>query len=208
VSYETLARELEETVGELRAEAEALQGIPLAKAAERLLPPLRKLREALRAAKRGTDPDTAALREVLESGEARSALDAKTIRALAKRAMGKAVTLKAGDSPEDQRRRLLDAAVKHGSSAEVLTALKAFLANRARPAPEPTDREAVLAELWRLGRLAPEDLDFERQRLADNLPLLQSMASHAYVKMTARSSPRTIVTKLVKFAQRVQENTS
>ncbi len=208
MSYEALANELEQTARELRVEVAALQGIPLAKAAERLLPSLRKLRDALMAAKRGTDPDTAALREALESGEARSALDPKTIRALTKRATGKAVTLKTGDSPEDHRRRLLDAAVKQGSSGEVLTALKALLANRARPAPEPTDREAVLAELWRLGRLAPEDLDFERQRLADNLPLLQSMASHAYVKMTARSSPRTIVTKLVKFAQRVQENTS
>ena len=75
-------------------------------------------------------------------------------------------------------------------------------------AADPADRKAVLNELWRLGGLAGEELEAEKLRLLDNRPLLFAMATHAHIRTTAKSSPKTLVTKLIQFARRVEENTS
>ena len=87
-------------------------------------------------------------------------------------------------------------------------ALAALLAGASRPAPDPGDREKVLAELWRLGALGEGDLEIEKVRLLENEALLRAMAGYAYVKVTPRSAPKSIFTSLLKFARRVQENTA
>jgi hypothetical protein len=208
VSYERLAQQLEDAARRLRSRPEALSGVPLARAGEKLQASLTAFVRALEGALRGTDPDVVELRTLLETPEARASLDAAGIKAVTKRAFGKAVTIKKTDTPEDLRRRVVETAVKQGKAGDALQAVRFWISERGRPSTDHTDREAVLAALWRLGGLAPDALEIEKIRLLENRPLLFAMAAHAYIKTTAKSAPRTVLTKVLKFAQRVEENTS
>jgi hypothetical protein len=208
VSYARLAHELQATAQQVAAHERQLEGVPLARAAERLEAALRQFRSALDDALRGFAPAVVALRDLLESEGARSRLDAKTLKLLAKKASAKALTLKAADTPADQRKRFLDQAVKLGRAEEAALALRAFLAGAARPSPALDDRDKVLAELWRLGALSEADFEIEQPALLEKPDLLRAMAGYAHVKTTTRTSPKTMLTNLVKFARRVQENTS
>lgn len=208
MSYRSLAEQLQRTAETMARNEAALQGAKLATAAEKLESALSKFTVALRDVLRGVDPAAVALRDLLETEGARRILDAKTLKLLAKKASGKALTLKAADSPSDQRRRFLDAMVKLGRVDEATAGFKGLLAGASRPAPDPGDREKVLAELWRLGTLSEADLEIEKARLFENETLLRAMAGYAYVKVTAKSAPKTIFANLVKFARRVQENTA
>jgi hypothetical protein len=208
VSYRRLAEELKEAAAAVLTHADQLEGTKLAAAAEKLEGTLSKFTTLLRDQLRGFDPAAVALRDLLESEVARQLLDSKTLKLLAKKATGKALTLKATDAPQDQRKRFLEAVVKLGKVDEAATAVGALLAGASRPAPDPGDREKVLAELWRLGTLGEADLEVEKARLIENPTLLRAMAGFAYVKVTAKSAPKTIFSNLVKFARRVQENTA
>jgi hypothetical protein len=208
VSYRRLAEELKDAAAAVLAHEEHLEGSKLAAAAEKLEGTLRKFSALLKDQLRGFDPAAVALRDLLESQVARQLLDAKTLKLLAKKATGRALTLRATDAPQDQRKRFLEAAVKLGKVEEGAAAVGALLAGASRPAPDPGDREKVLAELWRLGTLGEADLEIEKARLVDNPTLLRAMAGFAYVKVTAKSAPKTIFSNLVKFARRVQENTA
>lgn len=208
MSYKRLAEDLRQTAAAVLSHEDHLEGPKLAAAAEKLEGTLRKFSELLRDQLRGFDPAAVALRALLESEPARHTLDAKALKLLAKKVTGKALTLKATDASQDQRKRFLDAAVKAGRAEEAATALGALLAGAARPAPDPGDREKVLAELWRLGTLGEAELEIEKARLLENPVLLRAMAGFAYVKLTAKSAPKTIFSNLVKFARRVQENTA
>jgi len=208
VSYRELAYQLRRTAETVTRHEASLQGPKLASAAEKLEGTLSKFAAVLQDSLRGVDPAAIALRDLLETEPARRILDAKTLKVLAKGASGKALTLKASDSAADQRRRFLEAVVKLGKVDEATVALKGLLAGASRPAPDPGDREKVLAELWRLGTLEEADLEVEKARLLGNPSLLRAMAGYAYVKVTAKSAPKTIVANLLKFARRVQENTA
>jgi hypothetical protein len=208
VSYGDLAVRLKqaaETVG--RHEA-SLQGVKLASAAEKLDAALSRFMALVQDSLRGIDPAAIALRDLLASEEARRLLDAKSLKLLAKQASGKPLTLKATDAADDHRRRFLEAMVKLGRVEDGTAKLRALLADASRPAPDPADREKVLADLWRLGTLGETELEVEKARLIANVPLLRAMAGYAYVKVTARSAPKTIFANLVKFARRVAENTA
>ncbi len=208
MSYAHLARELRRIAGELDAHAARLEGARLATAAERLESALARLDALLEDARRGADREVAALRQALASEAGRRHLDARALKLLFKSAVGKALTLKAGEPREADERRFVEGAVKHARAAQALRAVRARLAEAERPAPDPGDREALLQELWRLGRLAPPDLDLETPRLLAAPELLRAMAAHAYVKFTARTPARTLLANLVKFARRVNENTA
>lgn len=208
MSYQNLADDLTRTAERLRAHDADLQGVKLAKAAERLRGSVKRFGATLEALLRGVDPAAIALKSLLDSPDARKRLDARSLRLLSKKATGKPVTLKRTDAPRDQRRRLLEAAVKHGKVREVTQAVRAFLLDARRPAPDLENREAVLEVLWSLGKLSGTDLEIEKLRLIENEALLRSMAGFAYVKTTPRSTPRAILTRLVKFSQRVRENVS
>jgi hypothetical protein len=208
VSYERLADQLEDTARRLRARPEALSGVPLARAAEKVGSSLTTFIKVLDAALKGSDPDVVALREYLETGEARTALDPAGVKALSKQVLGKAVTVKKTDTPEDLRRRLVEAAVKAGCAGSALTAARTYVAGRLRPSADPADRQAVLQELWRLGGLSGDALEVEKARLLEDRDLLFAMASYAHIRTTAKSSPKTVLTKLLQFARRVEENTS
>lgn len=208
MSYRRLAEGLKRVSERVLAHEQHLQGTRLAAAAEKLEAALQKFSALLEDGLRGVDPAALALRDRLERDEARRRLDPKTLKLLAKKATGKALTLKATDAPHEQRQRFLEAAVKLGRVEEAAAALGAFLAQAARPAPDPADRERVLAELWRLGALGEAELEVEKTRLLENPELLRAMAGYAYVKVTARSSPKSILAALLKFARRVQENTA
>jgi hypothetical protein len=208
VSYERLAGQLEEIARRLRSRPEALAGLPLARAAEKVQAALAPFVKAVDAALRGADPDVVALRDWLESAEARVVIDAAGVKAVSKGALGKAVTVKKTDTAEDLRRRLLESAVKAGRAGEVLTAARAFVSVRARPAADPSDRQAVLNELWRLGGMSGDGLEVEKLRLLECRELLFAMASYAHIRTTAKSTPKAVLTKVLQFARRVEENTS
>lgn len=208
MSYKALVDQLRHVAETVSRHEASLKGTKLASAAEKLEATLSKFAALLQDSLRGVDPAAIALRDLLETDPARRILDLKALKVLAKGASGKALTLRAGESAEDQRRRFLEAVVKLGKVGEATVALKGLLASAARPAPDPGDREKVLAELWRLGKLGEADLEVEKARLLGNPNLLRAMAGYAYVKVTARSAPKTIITNLVKFARRVQENTA
>jgi len=208
VSYRELADQLRRCAETVTRHEASLQGAKLAGAAEKLEAALSKFVGVLQDCLRGVDPAAIALRDLLETESARRILDAKTLKILAKVASGKTLSLKAGDSGADQRRRFLESVVKLGRVDEATNALKGLLAGASRPVPDPSDRDKVLAELWRLGTLGEADLEVEKARLLGNAQLLRAMAGYAYVKVTARSAPKTIFTNLVKFARRVQENTA
>ncbi len=208
MSYQNLADDLTRIAERLRAHDADLQGVKLATAAERLRGSLGRFEGTLETVLRGVDPEAIALKSLLDSPDSRKRLDARSLRLLGKKATGKAVTLKRTDAPREQRRRLLEAAVKHGKVREVTQVVRAFLLDARRPAPDLGNRDAVLEVLWRLGRLSETDLEIEKLRLLENEALLRSMAGFAYVKTTPRSTPRAILSKLVKFSQRVRENVS
>jgi hypothetical protein len=208
VSYLNLADALTRIAERLRAHDADLQGVKLAQAAERLRGSLGRFEATLEPVLRGVDPEAIALKSLLDSPDARRRLETRSLRLLGKKATGKAVNLKRTDTPRDQRRRLLEAAIKHGKVREVTQAVRAFLLDARRPAPDLGNRDAVLEVLWSLGRLSATDLEIEKLRLLENEALLRSMAGFGYVKTTPRSTPRAILTKLVKFSQRVRENVS
>lgn len=208
MSYERLAEQLADAARRLRARPEALAGVPLARAAEKVQAALAALLKGVDAALRGTDPDVVALRDYVETAEARQWLDTAGMKAVTKQAFGKALTAKKTDTAADLRRRLVDAAVKLGKAGAALAAARAFVAGRTRPAADPVDRQAVLNELWGLGGLSGDALDVEKLRLLENRPLLFAMASHAHIRITAKSSPKAVLTKVLQFARRVEENTS
>ncbi len=208
MSYQNLADNLTRIAERLRAHEADLQGVKLAQAAERLQGTVKRFEATLQTVLRGFDPEAVALGSLLGSPDARKRLDARSLRLLGKKATGKAVTLKRTDAPRDQRRRLLESAIKLGKVREVTQAVRAFLLDARRPAPDLENRDAVLKVLWRLGKLSETDLEIEKLRLLENEALLRSMAGFAYVKTTPRSTPRAILTKLVKFSQRVRENVS
>lgn len=208
MSYRKLADELKRTAETLLRHEAELGGGKLAAAAEKVETALSKFTEILQEGLRGFDPSAVALRDLLETDGARRALNSKTLKLLAKKASGKALTLKATETPSDQRRRFHEAMVKLRRVDEAAVGLKALLAGASRPAPDPEDRDKVLAELWRLGTLGEPDLEVEKARLIENPTLLRAMAGYAFVKFTAKSAPKTIFANLVKFARRVQENTA
>lgn len=208
MSYETLADQLEALARHLRKHADRLDGLPLAKAAEKLRTALAGFQGAADTAIRGADPELRELRDVLEGSRARTALDVKTLKLLAKRATGKALTIKKADTPEDERRRFVEAAVKHGKVHDALATVQGFLADYDRPAPDTSDRDAVLAEVWRVGRLSGTDLDIEKARLLANPTLLHAMAGFTHIKTTARTPAKTILTKVLVFSRQVNENIS
>jgi hypothetical protein len=100
------------------------------------------------------------------------------------------------------------AAVKAACAGSALTAARTYVAGRLRPSADPADRHAVLQELWRLGGLSGDALEVEKARLLEDHDLLFAMASYAHIRTTAKSSPKTVLTKLLQFARRVEENTS
>lgn len=208
MSYARLAHELQAVARQVAEHEGKLEGVRLARAAERLEAALGQFRTVVDEALRGFAPAVVGLRDLLESEGARSRLDAKTLKLLAKKATAKALTLKTTESPADHRKRFLDLAVKHGRAEEATLALRTFLAGAARSAPPLGDRDQVLAELWRLGALSEADFEIEKPALLEKPELLRAMAGYAHVKTTARTSPKTMLTNLVKFARRVQENTS
>jgi hypothetical protein len=208
VSYETLAVTLEGIGKRLRQHAAHVEGAKLAAAAEKLESAATKFAALLDGALRGFDPDTVALRELLESASARESLDAKALKLIAKKSTGKALTLKAADTPQDARARLLDLAAKQAKAADVARAVRDYLDGIAAPGPEATNREAVLAEVWKLGKLSGPDLELAKERLVRNEALLRAMAAFTFVKTTPRSKPAAIFAALVKFAKRVNENVS
>ncbi len=208
MSYERLASELQRVAGALSEHERRLEGAKLAAAASRLDTALAKFADLLDELLRAVDPEVEALRQALAGESGRRHLDAKALKLLFKSATGKALTLKAGEAREADERRFVEGALKHGRVAQTLVAVRACLTDAARPAPDPGDREALLAELWRLGRLSAAELELETPRLLGDFELLRAMAGHAYVKVSARSSPKTVLANLVKFARRVNENTA
>jgi hypothetical protein len=208
VSYDALAGELEQIARRVREHQARLDGVKLAGAADRLAVAARRFSGLLDGALRGLDPDTLALRELLESETARDGLDARTLRLLAKKGTGKALALKATDAPQDARRRLLDLAVAQGRTREVAAAVRGFLETEGAPDPDAADRDAVLAQVWKLADHSGADLELARARLLRNERLLRAMASHTYVRTTPRSKPATIFAAVLKFAKRVKENVS
>jgi hypothetical protein len=208
VSYRELAGELEQIARRVREHESRLTGARLAAAADRVTAAARKFAGLLDGVLRGFDPEAVALRELLETDAAREALDGKALRLLAKKATGKALPLKAADAPQDARRRFLELAVAQGKAGEAAAAARAFLAAAGAPGPDAGDREAVLAEVWKLGTLPPVELELARARLLRNERLLRAMAGCTFVKTTPRSKPATIFAAVVKFARRVNENVS
>jgi hypothetical protein len=144
----------------------------------------------------------------METPEARAVLDTPAIKGISKMVLGRPLTIRKLDTLEDQRRRLLDVAVQRAVSREVLAAVLLWLEEQKKPPMDPDDRKAVLESLWRLGSLPPEALELETMKLLSNRALLLAMAHHAHIKTTARSSPKTVLAKVLRFAQRVEENTS
>jgi hypothetical protein len=208
VSYDGLAADLERIARRVREHGERLGGARLAAAADRLAVAARRFAGLLDGALRGLDPDAVALRELLESEAGRAALDGKALRLLARKATGKTLTLRATDAPQDSRKRFLDLAVTRDRAGAAAAAVRAFLEAEASPGPDAGDREAVLAEVWALGRLAGPDLELARARLLRNERLLRAMAGYTFVRTTPRSKPATIFAAVVKFARRVNENVS
>lgn len=208
MSYSTLADNLRRTADELRVREAALTGPKLAASAEKLSNALARFEALMRDALRGEDPEAIALRDLLETVAVRERLDGKTAKLLLKKAAGKSLPLKKDDTPQDLRRRFLEAAVKADRAGEVLVAVRAHIENIARPLPQPEDRERVLAELWRLASLDEADLAVERDRLLVNHALLRAMAGYAFIKLTAKTTDKSIFNALVKFSRRVRENTA
>ncbi len=208
MSYARLEQELRRVADALREHEPRLEGAKLAAAAARLDAALLKFSGLLDDLLRACDPAVDALRRLLADDEARRLLDAKALKAIFKQATGKALTLKAGEGREADERRFVEGAVKQGRVAQALSELRARLDEAARPAPDARDREAVLKELWALGRLDEAALELRKPRLLADVELLHAMAGHAYVKFTPRTSPKTLLANLVKFARRVNENTA
>jgi hypothetical protein len=208
VSYDALADQLERIARRVREHEGRLDGLKLAAAADRLTVTARKFSGLLDAALRGMDPDAVRLRELLESETARAALDGKALRLLAKKAAGKSLTVKATDAPQDARKRFFDLAVAQGRAREAAAAVRQFLEAEGSAGPPPDDREAVLAEVWKLGALSGADLELAKARLLRNDRLLRAMAGYSFVRTSPRSTPAGIFAAVVKFARRVNENVS
>lgn len=208
MSYHALAAELEQIARRVREYEDRLTGLKLAAAADKLTVAARKFTGLLEAALRGVDPDAVALRELLESETARDAFDGKALKLLARKAAGKTLTLKATDAPQDARKRFLDLAVAQGRAREAAAAVREFLEAEGAAGPDAGDRDAVLAEVWKLGALSGPDLELARARILKNDRRLRAMAGWTYVKTTPRSKPATIFAAVVKFAKRVNENVS
>ncbi len=208
MSYRVLADQLERIARRVREHEDRLEGVKLAAAAEKLTAAARKFGDLLDGTLRGLDPDAVDLRALLESESVRAALDGKALKLLARKAAGKTLGVKGTDAPQDARKRFYDLAVAQGRAREAAAAVRAFLESEGSPGPDAADRDAVLAEVWKLGTLSGADLELARARLLKNEPLLRAMAGHTYVKATPRSRPATIFAAVVKFAKRVNENVS
>lgn len=208
MSYRTLADNLFSTAENLRLHGESLSGPKLAASAEKLANALARFDTLVRDARRGEDPEAIALRDLLETEVVRERLDGKTAKLLLKKAAGKSLPLKKDEAPQDLRRRFLEAALKAELAGKVLVAVRAHIERMTRPLPPPGDREQVLAELWRLASLDETDLAVERERLFADPALLRAMAGYAFIKLTAKTTEKSIFNALVKFARRVRENTA
>jgi hypothetical protein len=208
MSYRTLAENLQSTADNLFVHETSLNGPKLAASAEKLANALSKFDSLVRDVLRGEDPEAIALRDLLETEAVRERLDGKTAKLLLKKAAGKSLSLKKDDTPQDLRRRFLEAAIKAELAGQTLIAVRAHIERMTRPLPPPGDRDQVLAELWRLAGLDETDLAVERERLFADPALLQAMAGYAFIKLTAKSTDKSIFNALVKFARRVRENTA
>lgn len=208
MSYARLEHELRRVADALRQHEARLEGAKLAAAAGRLDTALAKFSGLLDDLLRASDPAVESLRRLLASDETRRALDAKALKTIFKQATGKALTLKSGEGREGDERRFVEGAVKHARVAQAAATLRVRLEEAARPLPAARDREALLGELWALGRLDESALELRKPRLLADVELLHAMAGHAYVKFTPRTSPKTLLANLLKFARRVNENTA
>lgn len=208
MSYLTLAENLQTVAERLRAHGASLDGAKLAASAEKLAIALARFDALVRDVLRGVDPAAIALRDQLEMEVVRERLDGKTAKLLFKKATGKGFSLKKDDTPQDMRRRFLDAAVKAERAGEALIALRAHFENLTRPLPATDNREQVLSELWRLADLDETGLVVERDRLLGHPALLRAMAGYTFIKVSAKTSDKSVFNALVKFARPVRENTA
>jgi len=208
MSYRTLAENLQSAAKNLLVHETSLNGLKLAASAEKLASALAKFDTLVRDAIRGEDPEAIALRDLLETEAVRERLDGKTAKLLLKKAAGKSLPLKKDDTPQGLRRRFLEAAIKAEIAGQALVAVRAHIQHITRPLPSPGDREQVLAELWRLACLDETALAVERERLFTDPALLRAMAGYAFIKLTAKTTDKSIFNALVKFSRRVRENTA
>lgn len=208
MSYRTLADNLQGTAEKLRLHEASLNGPRLAASAEKLTNALARFDTLMRDALRGEDPEAIALRDLLETGAVRERLDGKTAKLLLKKAAGKSLPLKKEDTPQDLRRRFLEVAIKTDRAGQALVVVRAHIESITRPLPPPDDRERVLAELWRLADLDETGLSVERDRLFAHPALLRAMAGYTFIKLTTKTTDKSIFNALVKFSRRVRENTA
>lgn len=208
MSYRMLAENLHGTAESLRLHEASLSGHKLAASAEKLATALAKFDTLVREALRGEDPEAIALRNLLETEAVRERLDGKTAKLLLKKAAGKSLPLKKDDTPQDLRRRFLEAAIKAELVGQTLVTVRVHIERITRPLPPPGDRQQVLAELWRLAGLDETELAVEQERLFADPALLRAMAGYAFIKLTAKTTDKSIFNALVKFSRRVRENTA
>lgn len=204
MTYQELATRLINLGNLLQEHSTKLSGEPAAKLAKSLGTNAEKLDALLHAAISQCAPETLRLREAIESNAA--ILDTKTLQAFAKK-LGIKSPGGPKATPANVRQKFVELAVLGCMLQNAQTLVDTFVRAHAGPKPDTSSEESLRAELRRLGAKAADEIEMELQAKYSDAET-RALGKAAGLTVTAKSTKKGLIPKIIHFAQRNYENTA
>ena len=204
MTYQELATRLISLGQSLQEHASQLSGEAAAKAAKSLGTSAEKLEKLLQSAISQCSPEALNLRELLDAHS--SILDTKKLQAFAKK-LGLKSPGGPKATPAGSRQKFVELAILAGVAEDAQTLIEAFIQVHRAPKPDTSSEESLRAELRRLGAKPAEEIEMELEvKFTDDEA--RALGKAAGIKVTAKSTKKALIPKIVHFAQRNYENTA
>lgn len=204
MSFRSLADRLAGVARTLHEHTGPLDSKSLLAEADRFVKALDKFQKLLDGAVAGHSPEA---QELARQMQRAFGTDEKELKAFVKRhAPPRAVSLAAADSTAQKFTKAATGIAAAGRAEGAL----AELSRRDAPSVldfSRADELSLLQQIRRLGRLEEEDRKLEGEKLLREPEKIRLLAGAAKFKVSARSSPKTLLKKLLETGVRYAENT-
>ena len=204
MTYQELAARLIALGQSLQEHASKLSGEAPAKLAKSLGTSAEKLEKLLQAAISQCSPEALQLREIIEANS--SILDTKRLQSFAKK-LGMKLPAGQKATATGIRQKFVELAVLAGVAQNAQTLVEALIRVHGAPKPDTSSEESLRAELRRLGAKPADEIEMELDtNFTDDDT--RALGKAAGLKVTAKSTKKALIPKIVHFAQRNYENTA
>jgi hypothetical protein len=202
-AFESVARLLKEKGKELEGSPHALW----VEEADGALRAVARLKRALQRALAEKDPEARAWLGLMQSPAARIFEDPEIFLAYARQVLRRPFVIKKKESLADARKRFTEKVCEEGRVERAKKLFSVFVHRVSAPPVDWKDQQALLRELYALGRLEDEEAEALFATRLKSKKLLRRMGEVAGLGMAPEADVRILQRKLLAYARNAYQNT-